>query len=211
MMNFLKINTSNLAHWANTIRILENSEKERFLDSLWSGQLESKSWLVNTLSVCLPQSSVNIYIFGGWTGILANMILQDERINIIKIRSIDIDPWCELVADSVNKIYEMDDWKFKAVTGDMSTYQYQTDIIPHVVINTSTEHVSQSVYDEWYQKIPSGTLVVVQGNNFFSCNEHIRCSENLENFIKINHVVNPIYSSSLPTDMYDRFMCIWRK
>jgi hypothetical protein len=139
------------------------------------------------------------------------MLLEDNRNLAVKVRSIDIDPWCETVADAVNKQYEMDDWRFKAVTSDMSTYRYQSDIKPHVIINTSTEHVSQEVYDQWYEGIPDGTLVVAQGNDFFSCSEHVRCSANLPEFELMNKVKNPMYSGVLPTDMYNRFMCIWRK
>lgn len=207
-MNISSITTDNLVHLANAIRQLSDNERTRFLDSMWSGQLESKAWLVNTLSDIVLDRS-NIYIFGGWTGILANMLLQDH--NVHKIRSIDIDPWCENVADNVNKIHEMNEWRFKAVTADMSTYQYQSDIKPDIVINTSTEHVTQEQYDQWYNNIPKGTIVVAQGNDYFTCDEHIRCSANLTEFEIMNRVSDPIFRGVLPTDMYQRFMCIWKK
>lgn len=207
-MNSLQISTTEIIHWMNTIRNLSDNDRTRFLDSMWSGQLESKAWLVNQLShIVLIRP--NIYIFGGWTGILANMLLRDDR--VYKIRSIDIDPWCEMIADNVNKIHEMNSWRFKAITADMSTYQYQSDIVPSVVINTSTEHVTQDQYDGWYNNIPDGVIVVAQGNNYFECSEHIRCSNNLSEFELMNHVTNPIFRGVLPTDMYNRFMCIWRK
>ena len=207
-MKTIFISTNEISHWANTIRQLPDHERTRFLDSMWSGQLESKAWLVNRLShVVLLRP--NIYIFGGWTGILANMLLQDDK--VYKVRSIDIDPWCEAIADNVNKIHEMNDWRFKAVTADMSTYQYQSDIVPHVVINTSTEHVTQEQYDQWYDNIPTGVIVVAQGNDYFDCGEHIRCTRNLSEFELMNRVEHPIFRGVLPTDMYNRFMCIWRK
>ena len=207
-MKTISINTNEISHWANTIRQMPDVERTRFLDSMWSGQLESKAWLVNQLSSVIPLSS-NIYIFGGWTGILANMLLQDDRVS--KIRSIDIDPWCEIVADNVNKIHEMNGWRFKAVTNDMSTYQYQSDMEPDIVINTSTEHVTQEQYDCWYNNIPDGIIIVAQGNDYFECVEHIRCSQNLSEFELMNHVIDPIFRGVLSTDMYNRFMCIWRK
>jgi hypothetical protein len=175
---------------------------------MWSGQLESKAWLVNCL-LDVELINSNIYIFGGWTGILANMLLQDSR--VYKVRSIDIDPWCECVADNVNKIHEMNGWRFKAVTADMSTYEYQSDIVPDVVINTSTEHVTQEQYDSWYDNIPEGTIVIAQGNDYFTCDEHIRCAHDLSEFELMNRVTNSIFRGVLPTDMYNRFMCIWRK
>lgn len=207
------IKITELAHWFNAIRnITDHDTRTRMLDSLWDGQIESKSWLVTELEECvMPSSTPNIYIFGGWTGILANMILQSSIINPNKVRSIDIDPWCESVADTVNKIHEMNDWRFKAVTADMLTYQYQTDIIPHIVINTSSEHITQECYDQWYQKIPNGTLVIVQGNNYFECSEHIRCSEDIDEFSRMNTVIDPLFIGSMKTNMYTRYMAIWIK
>jgi hypothetical protein len=182
------------------------------LDSLWDGQLESKSWLVDELEeYIMPGSSPNIYIFGGWTGILANMILQSPIINPKKVRSIDLDTWCESVADTVNKIHEMDDWRFKAVTGDMATYQYQSDIRPDIVINTSSEHITQECYNQWYGNIPRGTLVVVQGNNYFDCSEHVRCSTDIHDFTRKSLSINEYYIGAYPTIMYERYMAIWRK
>lgn len=211
-MNTTSITTDNLVHWANALRSLpDHDQRTRFLDSMWSGQLESKVWLVDELSRLIIMSP-NIYIFGGWTGVLANILLQQTGMKSPrKVRSIDIDPWCEKVADDVNKQYEIDDWRFKAVTADMTTYQYQSDILPDIVINTSTEHVTQEQYDKWYENIPDGTIVVAQGNNYFECPEHIRCSTSLAEFQLMNRVEQPIIRGVLPTDMYNRYMCIWRK
>lgn len=208
-----KISNLELSQWMNAIRNLETYEQRtRALDALWDGQLTSKGWLVNNLKDYLQQdSSSNIYIFGGWIGILASMILQSSDINVNKVRSIDLDPWCESIADTVNKIHEMNDWRFKSVTADMTTYKYQSDIAPHVVINTSTEHVTQEQYDKWYYNIPQGSLIVIQGNDYFSCDEHVRCSSNLSEFEIMNMVSNPMFSGELRTNMYTRFMSIWRK
>jgi hypothetical protein len=213
-MNKIDFPVSNLelAHWATAIRnIPDHSQRTRALDALWWGQLASKGWLVNHLTDYIMEGApTNIYIFGGWIGILGSMLLQ-STINVQKCRSIDLDPWCEAIADQVNKNYEMDDWRFKAITADMSTYQYQSDIRPTVVINTSTEHVTQPIYDQWYNNIPRGTLIVAQGNNFFSCDEHIRCSTNLQEFLQQNKVENAYYTGELPTTEYTRYMAIWRK
>jgi hypothetical protein len=208
-----KISNLELSQWMNAIRGLNSHEdRTRALDALWSGQLASKGWLVNALSDFIDTDiPTNIYIFGGWIGILSSMLLQSEKITISKIRSIDIDPWCERMADTVNKTFKMDNWRFKAVTADMSSYQYQVGIDPNIVINTSTEHVTQEVYDRWYNAIPAGTLVVIQGNDYFECDEHVRCSRNLKEFLQQNSVVDAYYSGTFDTDMYTRFMAIWRK
>lgn len=213
-MHTVNINTAQLIHWFNSIRNLPDGQRSRCLDSFWSGQLQSKAWLSNELNKVVNTPS-NVYVFGGWTGILSNIIFTNSTFGVLKIRSIDIDPWCEGVADTVNKDFEMDGWRFKARTSCMADYKYEWDvhgfITPHIVINTSTEHVSQKLYDQWYSNVPPGSLVIAQGNNFFDCPEHIRCCNNIDEFIKVNNVENTLFSGSLVTDMYTRYMAMWFK
>ena len=204
----LTINTNDLIYWFNAIRNLPDDQRTRALDAVWGGQLQSKAWLVNTLKQYMNQPS-NVYIFGGWIGILANMMFQ--HLPVKKIRSIDLDPWCEKVADTINKPYEMDGWRFKAITNDMSSYDYDWGISSDVVINTSSEHVDQLTYDSWFNMICPNSLIVVQGNNFFLCDEHIRCSQSLNDFENMNNVYNPLFSGQFHTDQYTRYMSIWRK
>ena len=204
----IKLNPSDIIYWFNAIRDLPENERTRALDAFWAGQLDSKVWLVEELNK-VNNSPSDIYIFGGWIGVLASIMLQASTFPIRKIRSIDIDPWCEPIADMMCKLHEMNGWKFKAITGDMSTYNYDT--IPNIVINTSTEHVTQEAYDTWYSNIPQDTLVVAQGNDFFSCEEHIRCSKDLYEFKTQNKVTSPLFEGQLQTHSYKRFMCIWKK
>jgi hypothetical protein len=208
-MNTININTEDLIFWFNAIRELPDQERTRALDAMWSGQIQSKAWLANTLEQYVDKP-VNVYIFGGWIGILASMLFQ-SKLEIKKIRSIDIDPWCERVADMVNKRYEMDEWRFKALTANMCNYDYDWGISSDVVINTSSEHITQIQYDTWYRNITPGSLVVVQGNNFFACPEHCRCSVDLIDFEIQNHVKNPVFSGQYHTNEYTRYMSIWRK
>lgn len=204
-----KIGIQELTEWANAIREIPTHEaRTRALDALWWGQLLSKSWLVNHLGKWTPDRPVNIYIFGGWIGILANMILQSP-IRVNRIRSIDIDPWCESIADRVNTLH-IRDWKFKAITADMATYQYDDSLFPDVVINTSTEHVTQEVYESWVSGIPSDTLVVTQGNNLFDCIDHIRCTGTLEEFVELNVRGTLLWSGHIDANVYTRWMAIWK-
>jgi hypothetical protein len=206
----LTLDSAEIIHWFNAVRNTPVEQRTRLLDAFWSGQIDSKCWLVNTLNNLVRDES-NIYIFGGWVGVLGSLLLQCSRYPIKKLRSVDIDPWCENIADTICKIHEMNDWRFKARTCSMSDYEYEWGIDPHIVINTSCEHVTQIDYDRWYNRIPAGTLVVIQGNNFFSCAEHIRCSESLIEFKQQNHARDILFEGQLPHDMYTRYMCIWRK
>lgn len=204
----IKLDPKEITYWFNALRDLPDHERTRALDAFWAGQLDSKVWLTEELNKVLSSPS-DVYIFGGWIGVLASIMLQSSTFPINKLRSIDLDSWCEPIADMMCKPHEMNEWRFKARTADMSLYEYEST--PDVVINTSTEHVIQSVYDDWYNNIPTGTLIVAQGNDFFSCPEHVRCSNTIEEFEKQNHVSSPLFSGSLQTHLYKRFMCIWNK
>jgi len=205
----ITLDPTQITYWFNALRDLPENERTRALDAFWAGQIDSKVWLVQELNKLQTTKPADVYIFGGWIGVLASIMLQSSTYHINKIRSIDIDPWCEPIADMMCKPHEMNGWRFKARTCDMSLYQYEST--PNIVINTSTEHVTQELYDDWYNNIPDSTLVVAQGNDFFSCNEHIRCSDDLLEFKKQNHVTNPLFEGMLDTHMYRRFMCIWIK
>lgn len=204
----ITLDPKQIVYWFNALRDLPEHGRTRALDAFWAGQLDSKVWLVEELNK-IQTTPADVYIFGGWIGVLASIILQSSTYQINKIRSIDIDPWCEPIADMMCKPHEMNEWLFKARTDDMCLYEYESN--PNIVINTSTEHVDQDVYDEWYNNIPDGTLVVVQGNDFFSCEEHVRCSIDLTEFKTQNRVTNPLFEGVLETYMYQRFMCIWIK
>ena len=207
------LNLTDIIHWFNAIRNLPENQRYRALEGMWDTQLHSKKWIVDELNAILSSDSRNhnIYVFGGWIGILSSMLFQRSKFAINKIRSIDIDPWCESVADTVCKHYEMDGWRFKARTADMCEFEYEYNLTPTIVINTSTEHITQDIYDKWHNKIPANTIIITQGNNYFNCHEHIRCSSSLNEFKNINHVVNPFYEGLLPNSTYDRYMCIWVK
>lgn len=205
----IKISTRVLSHWFNALRNVEDCKKGRALDAFWSGQIDSKAWLVNTLNTVLKSDMPkNVYIFGGWLGVLGNMLITNATWNVGSVRSIDIDPWCEGVANDLNQPFVINGQKFKAVTADMGEFKYDWDIYPDIVINTSTEHIHQDVYDKWWDAIPDGTLIVLQGNDFNACGEHVRCSDNLAEFRRMNHVVNPLWEGSLKHDIYVRYMTI---
>ena len=59
-------------------------------------------------------------LLGGWYGLLAAMLLHDDRPQIDTVTSIDLDPTCEDVARSLNRTH-VADGKFEAITADICT------------------------------------------------------------------------------------------
>jgi len=193
----LKIDTEHLHHWMQAIR--QSPDPMRTMDAFWSGQLNSKEWLITNLRKNVNKC-VSIDIHGGWVGVLASMLFQSD-IPVTNIRSIDIDPTCKPIAINMNKIEEMVG-KFHAVTADMCEIRSDAD----VVINTSCEHISQDQYDLWLSGMPYNSLLVLQGNNY-DIPEHVRTAASLEEF-KTQCGINVIWSGELELPLYTRWMVI---
>lgn len=205
------LNIDDIIDWFNTIRKTPEHQRNKILDAFWHTQINGKWWILDNLNNILNTNSIpqNIYIFGGWIGVLSSLILQRSNFHVNKIFSIDLEDSYTNLANMICIRHRRKN--FKAITCDMAIFEYAIEAAPTIVINTSTEHVNQKTFDDWYDKIPLGTLVIAQGNNYFSHEEHIRCAESLQEFKQINHVTNPIYEGILPNHMYDRYMAIWYK
>lgn len=175
----------------------------RTMDAFWSGQLNSKEWLIKNLRKNVD-NVVSIDIHGGWVGVLASMLFQSDIV-CTTIRSIDIDPTCEPIATMMNKGEEMVG-KFRAVTADMCNIRSDAD----VVINTSCEHITQDQYDLWLSGLPQNSIIVLQSNNY-NIPEHIRIAQDLEEFKKQSELGTILFAGELDLPMYKRFMLIGKK
>ena len=198
----MKIDVLDVLFWMDAIR--NSDDRYRTLESFWKGQVNSKVWLAENLVGFVPVRPLNIVIYGGWNGVLAS-ILFNSNIAVEHVTSVDIDPVCEDIANTVNKRYEMQG-KFEAVTHDMCKYVTGAD----VVINTSCEHITQEQYDQWLDNQPDNAVIVLQSNNYFKHEEHVRCSKDLDNFTKISNI-KPYLRRVLETPKYDRYMLIGKK
>jgi len=199
----MKVNIQDVLFWMDAIR--DSDDRYRTLESFWKGQVNSKVWLAENLIGFVPVRPLNIVIYGGWNGVLAS-ILFNSNIAIQHITSVDIDPVCEDIANTVNRRY-LDQSKFTAITADMTTV---IDESADVVINTSCEHITQEQYDKWLNNQPNNATIVLQSNNYFNLDEHIRCSTDLEDFVRMSNI-NPYLRKTLETLKYDRYMLIGKK
>lgn len=189
-----------------------------FNDALSWGQLKSKRWLINQVQHLDLKLGI-VFVCAGWYGTLGAMLL-DSVIPIEKIRSFDIDSTCAPIADTVNRHWVKQDWRFKATTMDIHQLQYPMSYQtikfdgstvdmwenPHTIINTSCEHIEN--FTDWYSKIPTGKLVILQTNNYFEISEHINCSTSLEQFASQTPMTTVLYEGELFLDKYLRFMRI---
>jgi hypothetical protein len=187
--------------WMDAIR--NSKDPQRTLESFWKGQIRSKVWLIDNLRKHVNQV-VSIDIHGGWNGVLASMLFQSD-VFVTNIRNIDIDPECEQVANTVNKIEEMVG-KLKHITADMCCIRSDADVI----INTSCEHITQEQYDLLLSGMPQNSLLVLQSNNYI-IDEHVRPHANLEEFVNTCGLEKILFSGELVLPLYTRYMIIGKK
>lgn len=166
----------------------------RFSENFWQSQIDSKQWLLDHIT----EKDQQIVIFGGWYGVLAQLIANQFPKSYIV--TTDLDPDCENVFNQIN-----DNLNIRFRKHDMEDGMPPACYNPDLVINTSSEHVSQSKYDAWWHSIPTGTKYIVQGNNLVNP-EHIRLADNLEHFLKINKIREPRYAGMLKCGHFYRFM-----
>ena len=205
--------------WMNVIRKTTGASQYRILENFWASQLNSKVWMVRNILKKLNIGAGKIYIMGGWYGLSAQLLV-DHIPNTIAV-SIDVDSSSKfygmlLSGNTISTPVSLDDFsdthgthlheRIEFITSDMATYDKYDDAV--LVVNTSVEHVEQHVFDSWIKNVPENIPVVLQGNNFFTCNDHIRCSTDIDEFKKMNPLGTTIFSDKLDCNGFYRFMTI---
>ena len=208
----------------NLKNMIKSFEGEVLTDSLSRGQLRSKIWVSDTVNDLDIDLGDMVYVCAGWYGILPAILFERNKVDAI--RSFDIDPSCSLPAETLNRNYVQDDWKFKASTMDVNNLIYTgefmyetlkyngdkemiTDGAPSCIINTSCEHIDD--FDTWWNNIPTGMLVIMQNNDFDDEDEHDHADNtvsSLEEWTKILNVSETLYEGTLALDKYNRYMVI---
>jgi hypothetical protein len=186
------------------------------------GQLKSKRWLIETCEN-LNLNLGDVFLCGGWYALLANMLFR-SHCNVESITSFDIDDSCLAIAESINKDYVKDNWRFKASTLDIlnlrydnflfSTRRYDNSIVTiersaDTIVNTSCEHIAQ--WDLWWDLVPTSKVVILQSNNFYEHPDHCNTQTSLSEWLNKLNMRNIYYSGTLSLDEYERYMVIGKK
>lgn len=183
-------------------------------DAFSSGQVSSKIWLCQELEKIEFTKPLSIWIYGGWHAISAFLLLSREKLPISCIRSFDVDPECQEIADCIMENWIWQDWKFKAFTADCNMlnpldHSYGTQ--PDLIINTSVEHFENPA---WYENIPPGMLVALQSNNMVH-GDHLSPYYTAEDFFASYRLDPLIYNGQMdfkyPDWSFSRYMMIGRK
>lgn len=183
-------------------RVIAKHPDARIANAFNHKQVACKFWARDTLLDVAGPTYSRVAILGGWYGILGAMLLEDARFNVAAVDSFDIDPDVETVAQTLNATFAQ---KFRAVTADMYAIDYRA-LEADLIINTSCEHIAD--LGSWLGRVPAGTRVLLQSNDYFSEPTHINCVASVEDFAKQAALTTLEFAGSLPTKKYNRFMLI---
>ena len=206
-------------HFVSAFKSFFVNETEIWEDCFSRGQLQSKQWLVQELER-VDANLGTVFLCAGWYATLATMLFE-SKLTVDKIRSFDIDPSCTSIANTFNKPWVINNWRFQASVEDICDINYTNHTYtvtrsngstvelsdsPDTIINTSCEHISN--FAEWYNSIPKSKLVVLQSNNYFEVEEHVNCVVDNNDFSRMAPMTQELYDGHLDLEKYTRFMRI---
>jgi hypothetical protein len=221
----------------NMGKMVKRFEGKALTDSFSRGQLRSKLWVSDTINDLDIDLGDMIYVCAGWYGVLSAILF--ERNKVENILSFDSDASTDNPADTLNKEQTIDGLKFKAVVQDIHSLKYKNESfdVNHYqytemtefkitkqsmpakmdatcVINTSCEHIED--FDDWWDGIPEGMLVIMQNNNFDEDHEDhddtvVNTVSSIEEWSKRLNVSETLYEGTLALDKYNRYMVIGYK
>ena len=194
---------------------INGGDVHHFLDSLSPNQIESKMWLVESLTNCIKPSKEpkKVQLFGGWFAHPISSILLSAFKNIEWIENIDLDENALHVCRIINAdLPIIIDTQHRNVL-DPGARDWDTDL----VINTSSEHMPPLpviLENRNFRKSTDDTsqgpcIFAIQSNNMFHVKDHINCVKSEDELERMCEFTKVLYKGSL--DMpngYKRFMVI---
>jgi hypothetical protein len=205
------MNDNRVIQWMNVLRDLlrERSirEAETVLECFWASQIVSKREVMREIAKSQLNMHGNVYVFGGWYGLLAQMI-ADAYPQVTTVYSVDINPMCAVMGKKLCG----NDPRIRFMTMDMAEFgyneYYELPFTPRLIVNTSTEHVTQETFDKWKANLPARVPVILQGNNYYKVKDHIRCTDSVEEFIQKNSLNALSSFRTIDCGEFDRYMLL---
>lgn len=169
-------------------------------DFVSKGQLASKLWASELFDKHITNS--HVVVCGGWYGLLPAILLHKNHEKRNKFTSIDIDSACAPIANAFNAEHYFKG-EFYADTQDMYEADYND---ADVIINTSCEHIAD--LPKWIESLPRKKRLILQSNDYFDCDQHINCVNDIDEFISQCPETEIIETQTLSMPNYTRFMIL---
>lgn len=182
-MDYLAYNSINVSQSGMMIRRIKdliydfpNFDMSSYLTDV-NGTINS--WIISHLTNIFASKYLGtIYILNGGIGLLGASFL-DSSLIFQNIRSFDLNPSSQFMADSMMKDKLLEDWNFKSTTQDIFNINYISntfittlpdgslsnpfDEIPNVIINTNISNIEH--YEDWWRMVPTTRYVVLVGSS----------------------------------------------
>jgi hypothetical protein len=177
-----------------------NVTDESTLTTVFSkSQVLGKIWMAEILSKFKLNFS-NILLIGGWLS-HHDLFLKDIIYN--QMYSIDPDASVNNLAKIMNPSIIIENKNINECIDDQGNFMLQDQLIEFdLIINTSAEHMDNT----WFNKLKSGTRVLIQSNSSDVDQGHINPSINLPDFIKKYPLSESLFRGDMTFPKYKRFM-----
>lgn len=180
-------------------------------DGSWTPDLVfSKLWLAQELDHILKANAVTeipvAYILGSWWG-NTGVIFAKKNLPINKLINVENNKKWLATGHKLSKA--MTPYHVESMLVDANELDYRQLTGPSVIVNTSVNDMTDS---GWYDNIPAGTLVVIQGRDHSSGKYEYSSIEDLLEQYPLDPI---LYQGSIklqdPETDYTRFMAIGLK
>jgi SAM-dependent methyltransferase len=164
----------------------------------------SKIWLLHEIEKISDHFDV-VYVLGSWYGNLSAMMLY-KGLDIGKIVNVDTDSESLKVGEKMLKRLKISD-KVENMHKDANELDYRQIKKSSLVINTSCNNIKNR---GWFENIPKGTLVVLQGRN--NDEGAVNTYDDLKSFSDDYPLEKTVYLKKMeledPENRYSRYMKI---
>jgi hypothetical protein len=181
---------------------LDESSGYSLAGSFTHDLVASKVWLLTELARIAPQVGT-IYVLGSWYGNLGVLLALDPVIKYKKLINVETDQKFLQSSRRIHNHLGMGNTEY--MLADANTLDYRQLGQNGVVINTSLTDMQGQ---DWFDNIPSGTLVVMQSRDHDPGNE----AHSTQDIIDRYPLTEIIYDGKLeladPETEYTRYMVI---
>jgi hypothetical protein len=181
---------------------LAESSGYSFSGSFTPDLVFSKLWLIQELSKITNHVSV-MYVLGSWYSNLALLLRRQSDLSVDKI--INVETNSERLSTGKTMLDQLGYQGVDHMRKDANTLDYQQLDGQGSVVNLSLTDIAGS---DWFQNIPSGTLVAMQARDHVEENPFFSAKDIQQRF----PLSQTLYSGSLalkdPETAYTRFMII---
>jgi len=172
------------------------------------GLIESKIWLAEKLETFKLTRFDNIYLLGGWAGLMGFILYIRGNVSFNKLYNIDINPSAVEQSKFVLDVIRCQT-KLECLVCDALDVEY--DKGNNLIINTSADNMDNN---DWLSKIPQGSTVVIQSRTGNHSDNYFPV-KNLDHFNLLYNLDKAVYLGQkvfdYPQNSYIRFMKIGLK